>query len=199
MVVAVVAGAVLGLVHVGVSAHLVGDTHLAGHLALVLLRHLVALLLHVLLALRPGAVAPVPGLGLGLPLAVVTTVTVADHMAVVTNNSGAVVHLGVGLLAVLGHDVLALLDVGRVHHHVVLLVTLLPVVLLRHLVALLLHVLLAVRPGAVAPVPRLSLGLRLGNWAGQHWKYTIHIFNVYCKKSMVNVEMLTDQRQREGE
>ena len=52
MVVAVVAGAVLGLVHVGVSAHLVGDTHLAGHLALVLLRHLVALLLHVLLAVR---------------------------------------------------------------------------------------------------------------------------------------------------
>ena len=87
MVVAVVAGAVLGLVHVGVSAHLVGDTHLAGHLALVLLRHLVALLLHVLLALRPGAVASVPGLGLGLPLAVVTTMTVADHMTVVTNNS----------------------------------------------------------------------------------------------------------------
>ena len=68
MVVAVVAGAVLGLVHVGVSAHLVGDTHLAGHLALVLLRHLVALLLHVLLAVRPGAVASIPGLSLGLRL-----------------------------------------------------------------------------------------------------------------------------------
>ena len=68
MVVAVVAGAVLGLVHVGVSAHLVGDTHLAGHLALVLLRHLVALLLHMLLAVRPRAVASIPGLSLGLRL-----------------------------------------------------------------------------------------------------------------------------------
>ena len=70
MVVAVVAGAVLGLVHVGVSAHLVGDTHLAGHLALVLLRHLVALLLHVLLAVgrRGVAVASIPGLSLGLRL-----------------------------------------------------------------------------------------------------------------------------------
>ena len=68
--VAVVAGAVLGLVHVGVSAHLVGDTHLAGHLALVLLRHLVALLLHVLLAVgrRGVAVASIPGLSLGLRL-----------------------------------------------------------------------------------------------------------------------------------
>ena len=70
MVVAVVAGAVLGLVHVGVSAHLVGDTHLAGHLALVLLRHLVALLLHVLLAVgrRGVAVASIPGLSIGLGL-----------------------------------------------------------------------------------------------------------------------------------
>ena len=68
--VAVVAGAVLGLVHVGVSAHLVGDTHLAGHLALVLLRHLVALLLHVLLAVgrRGVAVASIPGLSIGLGL-----------------------------------------------------------------------------------------------------------------------------------
>ena len=96
-----------------------------------------ALLLHVVVA--PGArgvavgVASVPGLSFGLPLAVVTTMTVADHMAVMTNNSGAVVHLGVGLLAVLGHNVLALLDVGRVHHHVVLLVALLVI----HVVALL--------------------------------------------------------------
>ena len=68
--VAVVAGAVLGLVHVGVSANLVGDTHLAGHLALVLLRHLVALLLHVLLAVgrRGVAVASIPGLSIGLGL-----------------------------------------------------------------------------------------------------------------------------------
>ena len=50
-----------------------------------------------------------------------TSVTAVDDLRVVTNNSGAVVHLLAGLLAVLGHDVLALLDVGRVHHHVVVL------------------------------------------------------------------------------
>ena len=61
------------------------------------------------------------------------SVTAVDDLRVVTNNSGAVVHLLAGLLAVLGHDVLALLDVGRVHHHVVLLVALLVV----HVVALL--------------------------------------------------------------
>ena len=61
------------------------------------------------------------------------SVTAVDDLRVVTNNSGAVVHLLAGLLAVLGHDVLALLDVGRVHHHVVLLVALLVV----HVMALL--------------------------------------------------------------
>ena len=61
------------------------------------------------------------------------SVTAVDDLRVVTNNSGAVVHLLAGLLAVLGHDVLALLDVGRVHHHVVLLVALLVI----HVVALL--------------------------------------------------------------
>ena len=101
------------------------------------------------------------------------SVTAVDDLRVVTNNSGAVVHLLAGLLAVLGHDVLALLDVGRVHHHVVLLVALLPVVLLRHLVALLLHMLLAVRPRAVASIPGLSLGLRLGDRAGKRWKYML--------------------------
>ena len=51
-----------------------------------------------------------------------TSVIAVDDLRVVTNNSGAVVHLLAGLLAVLGHDVLALLDVGRVHDGVVLLV-----------------------------------------------------------------------------
>ena len=149
----------LALLNEGCVHHSVA--HGSGHLALVLLRHLVALLLHVLLALRPGAVAPVPGLGLGLPLAVVTTMTVADHMAVVTNNSGAVVHLLAGLLAVLGHNVLALLDVGRVHDGLAHGAGHLPRVLLRHLVALLLHVVVAPRARGVASVPGLSLGLGL--------------------------------------
>ena len=60
-----------------------------------------------------------------------------DDLGVVSNNRGAVVDLLVCLLAVLGHDVLALLDVGRVHDDIVLGVALLPLVLDWLLVALL--------------------------------------------------------------
>ena len=115
-------------------AHWVGDlvAHGPGHLALVVLGDLVALPLHVLLADRGVAVANVSGLG--RPLANVSkadadgavvshSVAGVDELAGLANNSGAVVHLLAGLLAVLGHDVLALLDVGHVHvhHHVVVL------------------------------------------------------------------------------
>ena len=61
------------------------------------------------------------------------SVSAVDDLGVMADHRGAAVDLLVGLLAVLGHDVLALLDVGRVHHHVVLLVALLVV----HIVALL--------------------------------------------------------------
>merc|ERR1712130_23312 len=107
-----------------------------------MLGDLVALPLHVLLADRGVAVADVSGLSRSLANvskadadgAVVShSVAGVDKLAGLANNSGAVVHLLAGLLAVLGHDVLALLDVGRVHHHVVLLVALLVV----HVVALL--------------------------------------------------------------
>ena len=128
-------------------AHRVGDlvAHRPGNLALVMLGDLVALPLHVLLADGGVAVADVSGLGRSLANvsqadangAVVShsvaSVAGVDKLAGLANNSGAVVHLLAGLLAVLGHDVLALLDVGRVHHHVVLLVALLVV----HIVALL--------------------------------------------------------------
>ena len=72
-------------------------------------------------------------LGISLSVSLVVSMTSMDDLGVVSNNSGAMVHLLVCLLAVLGHNVLALLDVGRVHHHVVLLVALLVV----HVVALL--------------------------------------------------------------
>merc|ERR1712066_328506 len=122
---------------------------------------LVALPLHVLLA--DGGVAVANVSGLGRPLANVSkadadgavvshsvaSVAGVDELAGLANNSGAVVNLLAGLLAVLGHDVLALLDVGRVHHHVVLLVALLVV----HIVALLVmdHIVNRVALG-VAPV-----------------------------------------------
>ena len=51
------------------------------------------------------------------------SVSAVDDLGVVADHRGAAVDLLVCLLAVLGHDVLALLDVGRVHHHVVLFVT----------------------------------------------------------------------------
>ena len=60
-----------------------------------------------------------------------------DNLGVMSNNSRAVMNLLVGLLAVLGHDVLALLDVGGVHDDIVLGVALLPLVLDWLLVALL--------------------------------------------------------------
>merc|ERR1719211_98029 len=126
--------ALLALLHTLLDVGRVHDglAHGPGHLALMLLGHLVALLLHVLLAVRSRGVA-ITRLSLSISLPLVVAVTSMDDLGVVSNDSGAVVHLLVGLLAVLGHDVLALLDVGRVHYHVVLLVALLVI----HVVALL--------------------------------------------------------------
>ena len=104
---------------------------------------------------------------------VLMSVSAVDDLGVVADHRGAAVHLLVCLLAVLGHDVLALLDVGRVHDGLAHGARHLPGVLLRHLVALLLHMLLAVRPRAVASIPGLSLGLRLGDRAGKRWKYML--------------------------
>ena len=122
-----------------------GVAHLPGHLPLMGLGHLVTLPLHVLLADGAGGVTI--GTGLSRPLAVVTSIAVTsgDNLGVMTNNSGAVVHLGVGLGALGGEGVLALLDVGGVHHSLAHGPGHLAGVLLGDLVALLLHVLLALR------------------------------------------------------
>ena len=93
------------------------------------------------------------------------SVSAVDDLGVVADHRGAAVDLLVCLLAVLGDDVLALLDVGRVHDGLAHGAGHLPGVLLRHLVALLLHVVVA--PGArgvavgVASILGLSLGLGL--------------------------------------
>ena len=50
------------------------------------------------------------------------SVSAVDDLGVMADHRGAAVDLLVCLLAVLGHDVLALLDVGRVHDGVILLV-----------------------------------------------------------------------------
>ena len=64
------------------------------------------------------------------------TVSTGDHMGVVTHDTGAVVNLLGDLVALLRHDVLALLDMGRVHNSVILLVALLGVLCVAGLVML---------------------------------------------------------------
>merc|ERR1719232_1051388 len=97
-------------------------------------------------------------LSLSIPLSI--SMTMGDDLGVMTNNSGAVVNLLGDGVAMLGDDVLALLDVGGVHNHVVLLVTLLPLVLDGLLVALLVRLAEALEV-VVFTVTRLSLGLPL--------------------------------------
>lgn len=138
-----------------------GVAHLPGHLPLVGLGHLVALSLHMLLADGAGGVTSVTGLS--RPLAVVTSIAVTsgDNLGVVTNNSGAVVDLGVGLGALGGEGVLALLDIGGVHNSLAHGPGDLTGVLLGDLVALLLHMLLALGAGAVSMVTSLGISLSL--------------------------------------
>merc|ERR1711970_109468 len=138
-----------------------------GHLTRVSLGHLVALLLHMLLALGAGGVSVVTSLGISLSLSLAVSVTMSDDMGVMTNNSGAVVNLLVGLMALLGDDVLALLDVGGVHYGVVLLVALLPLLLDGLLMTFLLHVLLTPGTRGVTSVAGLGLSLGLGHWGGE--------------------------------
>ena len=89
------------------------------------------------------------------------SMTMRDDVAVMTDNSGAVVDLLVGLVALLGDDVLALLDVGGVHDSLADGPGHLTRVLLGHLVALLLHMLLALGAGGVSVVTSLGISLSL--------------------------------------
>ena len=149
----------LALLDVGGVHHCLA--HGPGHLALVLLGHLVALSVHLLLALGAARVASsVSGLSLGVSLSLAVTVTMGDNLGVMTNNSGAVVNLLGDRVAVLGDDVLALLDVGGVHNHVVLLVADLSLVLNGLLVALLMGLAEALEV-VVFTISGLSLSLAI--------------------------------------
>ena len=101
------------------------------HLTLVLLWDLVTLSVLLLVTLRATGVSSIAGLSirLGLSLSLAVSVTMGDNLGVVTNNSGALVNLLGYRVAVFSDDVRALLDVGGVNNHVILLVTLLPLVL----------------------------------------------------------------------
>ena len=94
------------------------------------------------------------GLGISFPLSItvssMASMTSRDELAVVSNNSGAGVNPLAHLVALLSDNILAVLDVGGVHDHVILLVTNLP----RHLSGVLDGSLLALS---------LSPGLALGS------------------------------------
>jgi len=105
----------------------------------------------------------ISGLSLSVSISVplVVAASMTDNLGVMSDDSRAVMNLLVGLLAVLGHDVLALLDVGGVHDNIVLLMALLPLVLDGLLVALLVglaEALEVVVMGLVS-IARLSLSL----------------------------------------
>ena len=121
---------VLALLNVGGVHH--GLAHGPGDLLGIVLGDLVALLLHVLVALGACGVNLAVAAMASLPLAVTALAVssiVADDLGVVTHHVRALVDLGVDLLAVLGDNLLALLGVGGVDLHVILLMTLLPLLL----------------------------------------------------------------------
>merc|ERR1719234_2650463 len=95
--------------------------NLSGDLTRVLDWPLLALPLSAGVALGSGDVAVMSVAGLGLPLAVaVSCVATRVHLRVVADHTRAVVHLLGHLVALLSHDILALLDVGGVHNSIVL-------------------------------------------------------------------------------
>merc|ERR1719209_613172 len=95
--------------------------NLPGDLTRVLDWPLLALPLGAGVALGSGGVAVMSVAGVGLPLAVaVSCVATRVHLGVVADHTRAVVDLLGHLVALLSHDILAVLDIGGVHHSVVL-------------------------------------------------------------------------------
>ena len=137
----------------------------SGNLPGVLLGDLLALLLNMLLALRSAGVSisrsTSISLSLSLSILAISTISSGNDLGVVSNHSAGVVHLLLGLLAVLGHNVLALLNVGGVHDGVILLMAL----LLIHLGALLV-ILGGVLGGAVLLVVAIVVGTTISTWSG---------------------------------
>ena len=171
--VAVLGHNVFALLNVGGVHNGIVDlvANLPWHLALVLLGDLVALSVNLIVTLGAARVSTIAGLSirLGLSLSLAVSVTMGDNLGVVTNNSGALVNLLGYRVAVFSDDVLALLDVGGVNNHVILLVTLLPLVLDGLLMTLLVWLAEALEV-VVFAISGLSLRLSLGDsrHAGSH-------------------------------
>ena len=125
---------VLALLNVG-RVH-DGLAHRPGDLLGLVLRHTLTLLLHILSALGTTGVPLVSRLSL-----VIST----DNMTVMAHHMTALGHPCVGLLAVPGHNLLALFSVGGVNHNIILLMALLSLLLNGLLVTLLLNILFTLR------------------------------------------------------
>merc|ERR1712212_1474479 len=105
-----------------------------GHLARVLDGSLLALPFGSGMALGAAGVAVRSigsiSIGISFPLSITITsmasMTSSNDLAVVSNNSGVGLNSLAHLVALLSDDILAVLDVGGVHNHVILLVTNLP-------------------------------------------------------------------------
>merc|ERR1719430_2642941 len=94
------------------------DTDLPRDLPGILDRPLVALPLSGGMALGPSSVAldtSVATSSLPLHMAIASNNSTRNHLGVVSHDTRAVVNLLGDLVALLGHNILALLDVGRVH------------------------------------------------------------------------------------
>merc|ERR1712168_171643 len=141
--------------------------HWSWNLSMVLLWDLVAHLLNMLLALgsRGVSLASISRLSISFSLSVSLsiTMTMGDNLGVMTNNSGAMVDLLVCLLAVLGHNILALLNVGCVHNDIIFFMAFLSLVLDWLLVALLVWLAEALEVVVrLVAITWLSLSISLG-------------------------------------
>merc|ERR1719477_467390 len=97
-------------------------------LALVLYWLLVALLVWLAEALEVVVlIVSISRFSIGFTL-VVSNMSLSHYLRVMTNNSGAVVNLLRCFLAVLCDNILALLHISSVHHHIILLMTSLVIV-----------------------------------------------------------------------
>jgi len=141
--------------------------HWSWNLSLVLLWDLLAHLLNMLLALgsRGVSLASISRLSISFSLSVSLSITMSmgDNLGVVTNNSRAMVDLLVCLLAVLGHNILALLNVGCVNNDIIFFMAFLSLVLDWLLVALLVWLAEALEVVVrLVAITWLSLSISLG-------------------------------------
>merc|ERR1719419_727146 len=114
---------------------------------------------------RGVSLASISRLSISFSLSVSLSITMSmgDNLGVMTNDSGAMVDLLVCLLAVLGHNILALLNVGSVNNDIIFFMAFLSLVLDWLLVALLVWLAEALEVVVrLVAITWLSLSISLG-------------------------------------